>query len=298
MRLPAVGQNRCASIVERLEVRRMLHAGDVDLLPADLQPYARDDGHVLQSDFLRVRPEFIGMNLWAADTFNPTHSTNPADWLYDPHTIESQMPVDYPAIATSSATTQAVINLPDLVPLTSGPYLQPFIDTTEIPGHTLLRFTTAVGNQGSGPAILTSSNTGTPPAGSGITSWINADGTQNVLQRLYTTSGTSFVFNSYRPAGRMVYHPTHGHFHLDGYARYRLLTKVNGSAGPVALRSNWDNSQAVGDKIGFCVVDFNNTFTLPAGGSSATLPTYSYTGAPVVGCGFLQGLNVGRSDVY
>jgi hypothetical protein len=284
------------TVIETLEFRRLLCA-EHHALPADLQAMARsDDGHILQSDFLRARPEFVGKNLWTSQTFNPLGTDDISQWLYDPHWIESEEPVTHPDVPSRGPRIDPL--LPDLIPLTGGSYLAPYIDTTEISGHTLLRFTTGIGNMGAGPAILSSSNTGTPPAGSGITSWINPDGTQNVLQRLYHTSGSNFVFNSYRPAGRMIYHSSHGHFHLDGYARYRLLTNVNGEAGPVAMRSNFDNSEAVGDKIGFCLIDLVNSFTLPNGSSSSTLPGYSYGGRPNTGCGFLQGINVGRADVY
>jgi hypothetical protein len=179
----------------------------------------------------------------------------------------------------------------------SGGYLQPFIDTTEQPGRVLLRFSTAIGNMGAGPAILRSASGGTPPASSGLTSWINPDGTQNVLQEIYTYNpgNNTFTFNRYRPAGRFTYHQGHGHFHYDGYAEYRLLQNVGGQPGPLALRS--DGTATVGEKVGFCLINVSSSFTLPGGGSSTTLPGYS-AAQPSTSCGFLQGIHVGRVDVY
>src|SRR5207247_1096941 len=70
-----------------------------------------------------------------------------------------------------------------------------------------------------------------------------------------------------------------------------------GVAGNVVLRS--DGSQAVGEKIGFCLINILGTFTRTDNGqSSNTLPGYSGSGQPSTGCGFLQGINVGRADVY
>jgi len=50
--------------------------------------------------------------------------------------------------------------------------------------------------------------------------------------------------------------------------------------------------------VGFCLINVNGSFTLPNGQSSTTLQGYNGTGQPSTGCGFLQGVNVGRADVY
>ena len=279
-------------------------------MPADLQRYVGEDGHINASDFLKARPQYVGKNLWSPAVFNPSNSTDISAWAYDPHWIADDFPQpekpEVPATTDGGPDTAA---LPDLVPLTGGQYLNPFLDTTEVPGHNLMRFTTGVGNQGTGPAILTSANSGTPPAGSGITQWINPDGTQNVLQELfdYNAATNSFTFSGYRPAGRMIWHPGHGHFHLEGYAHYRLLTNVGGQPGPVAIRSGYDGSEAVGEKIGFCLVNINSSFTMTNGMNSSTLPGYdpigdqshaSTNGQPLTTCGFTQGIHVGHADVY
>lgn len=298
-----------ASLLETLERRSMLHAGHdhdhhhdeaVDLSIAS--PQYAGEGHLPASAFVAAHPELAGRDLWAPETFNPTGSDDRNDWLYDPHRLEDDLtPASqlYPSVprATGNAGFTA---LPDLVPLTGGGYLTPFIDTTEIPGHNLMRFSTAVGNQGAGPAILTSANSGTPPFGSGISSWINPDGTQNVLQQIYTYDGTRFNFESYRTGGKMVWHSGHGHFHLEGYASYRLLTRnPDGTAGAVAKRTGFDGQDAVGDKIGFCLINISTSFTMPGTStSSSTLAGYNKPGQPSTSCGFLQGIHVGRADVY
>jgi hypothetical protein len=278
------------------------------LFPPDLVALVEPaSGHIPASEFLKARPQFEGLNLFSPAVFNPTNSPNPSDWLYDPHWIEDDVyPVEYPTPA--AADSPEVDALPDLVPLGQNQgYLFPFLDTTEIPGRNLLRFSTAIGNMGAGPVILLSANSGTPPAGSGITSWINADGTQNVLQLIYTyDSGANFFnFDHYRPAGRMVWHNGHGHFHLEGYATYRLLQNVGGTPGAQVIRD--DGTPAIGDKVGFCLVNILQSFLLPNGQSSSTLPGYdpqgsqtlpSNNGQPLTTCGFQQGIHVGHADVY
>jgi hypothetical protein len=54
----------------------------------------------------------------------------------------------------------------------------------------------------------------------------------------------------------------------------------------------------VGAKTGFCLINVSGSFILPNGQSSTTLPGYNGTGQPSTGCGLLQGVNVGRADVY
>jgi hypothetical protein len=279
--------------IESLEPRRLLCVAVGDL-PENLRILFNDDGHISRSTYELLSPQ--------------------EQALIDKHHIEEDAPAFYPDVPTSGGLEglEADPALPDIQPLTGNGFLQPFLDTTEIPGHTLLRFSSGVGNAGAGPLILTSANSGTAPAGSGITNWINPDGTQNVLQALYSFDGTRYSFNSYRPAGRMVWHNGHGHFHLEGYASYRLLTNVAGQPGPVAKRTAYDNADAVGDKVGFCLVNINSSFTLPGGASSSTLPGWrsdegtgsangvntNSNGQPSTGCGFWQGIHVGHADVY
>ncbi len=284
------------SLIEALERRVLLHAAVFHALPAELAALANPDGHVAATDLLKLRPELQGKDLWDPATFNPTNSTDRANWLYDPHFIEDDITkYSYPDGTVEGGPDGQ--SLPDLVPLGQNQgYLFPFLDTTEVPGRNLLRFSTAVGNMGAGPVNLFSANSGTPPPGTGLTSWINPDGTQNVVQGIYLNNGGSFVFDHYRAAGRMTWHNGHGHFHLEGYAGYRLLQNVGGNPGGVVLRN--DGSEAVGEKIGFCLINILSSFQLPSGQSSTTLPGYGFGGQPGTSCGFTQGIHVGRADVY
>ena len=281
---------------EVLENRVLLHAAAFHALPADLAALPMHDGHVHASDVLRVRPELVGKDLWAPETFNPNNSGNPSDWLYDPHFIEDDI-TRYTFPDGGNTTDGGTGSLPDLIPMGQNQgYLFPFLDQTEVPGRNLLRFSTAVGNMGAGPVNLFSASTGTPPPGTGLTSWINPDGTQNVVQGVYRNTGSNFTFDHYRQAGRMVWHSGHGHFHLEGYAHYRLLQNNGGVPGGVVLRN--DGSEAVGEKIGFCLINILGSFQMPNGQNSSTLPGYGFSGQPQTTCGFVQGIHVGRADVY
>lgn len=283
-----------------LESRRMLHAAVNHYLPPDLAAMAGENGHVTLTDFLAARPQFVGKDVWDPATFNPTNSNNPKEWLYDAHFIEDDRPIEQQhGTLLPGGESLMADSLPDMLPLqnwASGSF-SPFIDTTEQPGRVLFKFANAIGNMGTGPASLISASSGTPPTGSGITTWVNPDGTQNVLQRIYSynSSTNSFTFSRYAPGGTFIYHAGHGHFHLEGYAEYKLVHNVGGQPGGQVMRN--DGTEAVGEKVGFCLINVS-TFTLPGGGSSTGLPGYSASGQPSPGCGFTQGVSVGRADVY
>ncbi|MBC8108646.1 MAG: pre-peptidase C-terminal domain-containing protein [Anaerolineae bacterium] len=279
---------RCAFVVEQacfetLEARRMLHAGHMHVGLG--QPgYVLTD-HVLQSDFVRQHPELAGKDLWDASTFDPKGTGDTRQFLYDPHMVIDERVFPAPTPGLNAA---AVTALPDIVPLKYGTYLSPYIDTTEITGRNLMRFSSAVGNMGPGPLSLVSSNGAVDPQGRQIV-------TQNVYK--YDAVTETFSFDYARDAGRFVWHSGHGHFHFEGYARYRLLQNNGGVPGAVVNRP--DGSPAIGDKIGFCLINILNTFTRPdTGTSSSSLPGWNDSGQPGTGCGFLQGISVGKADVY
>jgi hypothetical protein len=58
----------------------------------------------------------------------------------------------------------------------------------------------------------------------------------------------------------------------------------------------------VGEKVGFCLINTSNSFTMENGQSSTTLPGYAanspYNGQPSTGCGLTQGVHVGKADEY
>jgi subtilisin-like proprotein convertase family protein len=139
------------------------------------------------------------------------------------------------------------------------------IDTDEIPGRTLLRLSTATPNIGAGPMELR--------GGAAL-----PNGTQQeVNQRIYLAGGGTID----RLAGTFVYHPDHGHIHWENFAQYMLREVLPG--GGVG------NILAIGGKTSFCLLDL-------------TVYDLSLPGAPPSGeyggCGQLQGISVGHSDVY
>jgi hypothetical protein len=273
-----------SNAIESLELRRLMHAGHdhgtgvaspaanlptaYDVLPAGVLAKFDDGGHI-------TRSEYLDLSIEEQAIVNP-HSVE------DDRTLEEQHAelIDLPQ---GRAGGDAAIAYPDLVPLVGGGYLQPYLDQTEQPGRNLLRFSTAVGNQGQGPAILFSGNT---------SEYALPDGRQLVKQRLFNFENNVFTQAEDREAGRFVYHPQHGHFHLEDYATYRLLN----ADGSQVMRA--DGTVAEGDKVGFCLININSSFTTTSGASSSTLPGYNRTGQPSTSCGFLQGIHVGRADVY
>ncbi len=123
----------------------------------------------------------------------------------------------------------------------------------------LLRFTTALANQGTGHLELRGGA-------------VLANGNQEVFQRIFNDNGTF----ADRLAGQFTYHSSHGHIHFDGYAIYNLRANVDGQVGAV-VRS--------GGKISFCLLDVAKYV------SSAGSARYG-------SCGQVQGVTAGWSDVY
>jgi hypothetical protein len=243
-------------------------------LGASVEALFGPDGHIPRSVFQTLAPDIqkqIDLHLIADD-----------------RPIEEQFAGQpMPGFAGSPAEGEAgQLVYPDFVPRFSG---TPFVSTTYQPGRALLRFGTQINNEGLGPAILVGGE-------------INPDGTQTVYQRLYNwTPGTNGTGGSFSPirdrvAGEFIYHAAHSHLHFEGYARYELLTSVNGQPGVPATRS--DGTVVQGDKVGFCLININSSFTMSGGGSSTAIPSYSASGQPSTGCGQLQGVWVGHADVY
>jgi hypothetical protein len=245
------------------------------------------DGHLTQQQFQTLSPDVQAQ--------------------IDPHLVEADdAPVDFdkilglPKYLTAPESTPEAIALPDFFPQLDSAIT---VDQTSQPGRTLLRFGTQVNNQGAGPAILISGRPGVDPipTGAPITSWVNPDGSQNVLQAVYDFTpgpgtGGSFALAYYRAGGQFTYHQAHSHFHFDGYATYRLRHNNGGVPGAYVQRP--DGSGVVGEKTGFCLINTSSSFTTEWGASSTTLPGYSATGQPGTGCGLIQGVKVGHADEY
>ena len=85
------------------------------------------------------------------------------------------------------------------------------IRTNIVPGRRHLRMSNGTPNIGLGKLHLFGVLPGNP------------DGTQNVMQRIYRSDGTSYD----REAGLFVYHPQHGHIHIEDWCIYRLRQGKN-----------------------------------------------------------------------
>jgi Lysyl oxidase/Bacterial pre-peptidase C-terminal domain len=272
--------------VERLENRVMLHAGHGD---ANHQAF---DAHPV-NDWSTV----FGLTDVPASVMQIAPS---GTGFVDPHLVDdkgSLEPVDFDKILgiPKGSSGPEIERLPDFFPSITGGFS---LDQTTQPGRTLVRFGTQVNNQGNGPAVLISGRPGIDPIPSGapITSWLNADGSQNVIQAIYDYNGSSFSLLRYIQAGTFTYHSGHGHFHYDGYAYYKLRQNVAGQPGPYVTRN--DGTGVIGEKVGFCLINIASSFTMENGQSSTTLVGYNRPGQPSTGCGLLQGIHVGRADIY
>jgi hypothetical protein len=96
---------------------------------------------------------------------------------------------------------------------------------------------------------------------------------QRVDQRLYDTCGG---FQEVR-AGDFTWHPTHNHFHFDGFANYFLAPLGNPNQG------------RNGSKTSFCIMDTSSVNPQLWGASAQTYST----------CGnATQGMSVGWGDTY
>lgn len=174
------------------------------------------------------------------------------------------------ATALMAATSaRAIVAPPDLEAIadSSRGYVYGWsLDQTTQPGRVLMRLSTAVGNHGTGPMEIF----GGPVSGS----------VQQVYQRVYDSNGT---FQD-RLAGNFVYHPTHSHLHLEGFATYNLRTiTTGGGVGGII---------AAGAKTSFCLI--NVTQYWPSTTSSALVPHGRGGGS----CGQVQGISAGYADVY
>jgi hypothetical protein len=170
-----------------------------------------------------------------------------------------------PAEASSPAPDRAL--LPNLRSLPAAPAE---IRTTG--GRRQLRFAAAFSNVGAGPLVLLPDAATSCPAGQ-----------RHVVQAVYHDSDGDGRFLAARdrrrtttPAGCMLFHPQHRHWHFDATARYALTTPGS------------DVAVATQDKVSFCVRDSG-----PLRRGSGARPTYGRCTRDRP-----QGLSVGWYDVY
>lgn len=102
--------------------------------------------------------------------------------------------------------------------------------------------------------------------------------------------GTRRYCAEHHEVGTLTYHAHHGHFHIDGFARYQLRHDVAGQpmfGSPAAI-------VATSEKVGFCVQDMRY-----ARGEPAPHPWYQWCrGTPTIPYAFTQGISPGWTDTY
>ena len=164
----------------------------------------------------------------------------------------------------TASRAQPVDLLPDVVIAPQFSFVTR-IDTTTLPGRTLLRLSTATANVGEGRLEIRARSV--------------IDAThREVVQRIYRSDG-SF---SERLAGTFTHHPEHGHFHFDDWTRFGLREiGLDGEIGSVV---------AGGAKQSFCLLDL---VIHDASNPGFRRPGFYTTCGDVV-----QGITPGWSDLY
>lgn len=175
------------------------------------------------------------------------------------------------------------------------------------PNKGLLRIDVSTPNVGWGPIETVSTNDyvcGTdtlrnffPPPG-----YLCPDGSypkRLIKQRVYNKVGNTFQFTE-RDAGWMVYHPAHGHIHIEGWGLYTLrLRDVS-----IADTLQWPVVNS-GIKVSFCLIDLTTCSgslgdCVDANGTvlnNASFPNYGLGGG--YSCNNVkQGISVGKVDIY
>jgi Secretion system C-terminal sorting domain/Ig-like domain CHU_C associated/Lysyl oxidase len=175
------------------------------------------------------------------------------------------------------------------------------------PNKGLLRIDVSTPNIGWGPVETISTNTYVcgndtmynffPPPG-----FLCPDGSypkRLIKQRIYNKVGNTLQFTD-RDAGWMVYHPSHGHIHIEGWGLYTLrLRDVS-----IADTLQWPVVNS-GVKTSFCLIDLTTCSgalgdcvdSLGNVLNNASFPNYGLAGG--YNCGNVrQGISVGRVDIY
>jgi hypothetical protein len=170
------------------------------------------------------------------------------------------------ALGSAAATAHADDLLPDLIVNPARLSDRAYV-TNIIPGRLHIRLSNATPNIGYGPLFVFAGD----PVG----------GSQAVYQRIFTSEGG---FRD-RAAGYFLFHPTHRHFHVNDWARYRIRSVLpSDGVGPVLRK---------GSKTSFCLLD-SAKYT----GSEVVLGTVPAS-RQFFSCGDdVQGISVGYEDLY
>ena len=198
------------------------------------------------SSVLGLPSAFHGLLLRAARILRVVMSLS---WALSPIGLDALAPASWSSGDMVAASSAALVDLPQLSPTppptppdgpapVDDPLLLPDLMTSPPAGLRIrsystgrfLRFTNVVWNDGKGPLELF----GEPDP---------ATGTTQVVQRAYTATGLVAEW----PVGVFNFHPTHLHWHLDGFVVYELW-----SVGP---GGDLDQLMTSSDKLSYCLID-------------------------------------------
>lgn len=159
-------------------------------------------------------------------------------------------------------TVDAGPHLPDLVPL---PAWAVYVDETNVAttagdfafatvtgedpfagSKKALRFGVTIANRGHHSLEVV----GTPQPTGDQEDPVRVDARQCVRFAGARLAGGERTCVEYKPVGSLMFHVQHGHFHIDGFAQYRLLRDAGGrpDEGPGGLLTQ-------SEKVGFCMGD-------------------------------------------
>lgn len=155
--------------------------------------------------------------------------------------------------------------LPDIIVRQDDLYDNQIV-TTIVPPKTIIRFSNGTPNIGDGKLYV---------YGTGVD---NGDGTEDIIQRIYSPGG-GFMD---RTAGRFVFHPSHDHIHVEDWCEYRVRQVLpDDGVGDIIVK---------GQKTSFCILDLDVYDT--------SLPNYNPSGQFFSCSSTIQGLSVGWMDIY
>ncbi|MGA9532881.1 MAG: lysyl oxidase family protein [Anaerolineales bacterium] len=164
------------------------------------------------------------------------------------------------AVAESgSSSSEISLTLPDLVTL---PPTDVYLVQNATRSFRIVRFSNSIANVGDGPLEI---------AGT----WRSAALGYEVRQRLFTSVGELAL----EPLLSAIdYHPEHGHWHLESFARYELWSTVDGSLFDIVRTSG---------KVSYCLMDTDRQPVAPT-----AVRGYASCGPR------LQGISAGWADTY
>jgi len=170
--------------------------------------------------------------------------------------------------AFTTGSPAGTAQYPDLITLAPGDL---HYDTATIDGtkHDVLRFSNTAWNAGQGHLEL-------------IGTTVNSK--TRVAQRVYNSDGGS----TQTDIGEFVWHPSHNHWHFEGFAEYGLWTRAEYDAWLASGRKN-GAARKRGVKTTFCIIDTRRVLALPG---SPTSPRYTACGQTA------QGMAIGWGDEY